>query len=116
MSTTYLNAVGPHVRAPQSKPDLVIPFLACASLVGGLQSATHHAATVVTGTTTADVLSGVLVVTDGAHLVDHVTQDARTEDVAEAPLRRWSRAGCVRSSCCEWVFGVKYSHADRSRN
>ena len=41
MSTTYNNAVGPQVRAPQSKPGLVIPFLACASLVFGLQSATQ---------------------------------------------------------------------------
>ncbi len=42
MSTTYNNAVGPQVRAPQSKPGLVIPFLACASLVMGLQSATQY--------------------------------------------------------------------------
>ena len=42
MSTTFNNAVGPQVRAPQSKPDLVIPFLACASLVVGLQSATQY--------------------------------------------------------------------------
>ena len=42
MSTTYNNAVGPQVRAPQPKPGLVIPFLACASLVVGLQSATQY--------------------------------------------------------------------------
>ena len=41
MSTTYNNAVGPQVRAPQPKPGVVIPFLACASLVFGLQSATQ---------------------------------------------------------------------------
>ena len=41
MSTTYNNAVGPQVRAPQPKPGAVIPFLACASLVFGLQSATQ---------------------------------------------------------------------------
>ncbi|MFO0702012.1 MAG: hypothetical protein U0236_22590 [Nitrospira sp.] len=41
MSTTYNNAVGPQVRAPQPKPGVVIPFLACASLVVGLQSATQ---------------------------------------------------------------------------
>ena len=41
MSTTYNNAVGPQVRAPQPKPGLVIPVLACASLVFGLQSATQ---------------------------------------------------------------------------
>lgn len=81
MSSMYNNAVGPHVRAPQSKPGLVIPFLACASLVREITAATH----VVTGTTTAYVLSGVLVVTDGAHLVDRTTPDARAEDVAEAP-------------------------------
>jgi type IV secretion system protein VirD4 len=42
MSTTFNNAVGPHVRAPQPKPDVVIPFLACASLLVGLQSATQY--------------------------------------------------------------------------
>ncbi len=42
MSSTYNNAVGPQVRAPQPKPGLVIPFLACASLVVGLQSATQY--------------------------------------------------------------------------
>lgn len=42
MSTTFNNAVGPQVRAPQSKPGLVIPFLACASLVFGLQAATQY--------------------------------------------------------------------------
>ena len=42
MSPTFNNAVGPHVRTPQSKPGLVIPFLACASLVVGLQSATQY--------------------------------------------------------------------------
>ncbi|MBS0152681.1 MAG: type IV secretory system conjugative DNA transfer family protein [Nitrospira sp.] len=41
MSTTYNNAVGPQVRAPHPKPGLVIPFLACASLVFGLQAATQ---------------------------------------------------------------------------
>ena len=41
MSTTYNNAVGPQVRAPHPKPGLVIPLLACASLVVGLQSATQ---------------------------------------------------------------------------
>ncbi len=41
MSTAYNNAVGPHVRTPQPKPGLVIPLLACASLVVGLQSATQ---------------------------------------------------------------------------
>jgi hypothetical protein len=41
MSSTYNNAVGLHVRAPQSKPRLVISSLACASLVVGLQAATH---------------------------------------------------------------------------
>ncbi|MDR4469810.1 MAG: type IV secretory system conjugative DNA transfer family protein, partial [Nitrospira sp.] len=33
---------GPQVRSPQSKPGLVIPFLACASLMVGLQSATQY--------------------------------------------------------------------------
>jgi len=42
MSTTYNNAVGPQVRAPHPKPGLVIPFLACASLVFGLQAATQY--------------------------------------------------------------------------
>jgi type IV secretion system protein VirD4 len=42
MSSTYNNAVGPQVRAPQPKPSLVIPVLACASLVVGLQSATQY--------------------------------------------------------------------------
>jgi len=42
MSTTYNNAVGPHVRDSPSKPGLVIPFLACASLLVGLQSATQY--------------------------------------------------------------------------
>ncbi len=42
MSATYNNAVGPQVRAPQPKPGLVIPFLACVSLVVGLQSATQY--------------------------------------------------------------------------
>ncbi len=41
MSSTYNNAVGPQVRAPHPKPGLVIPLLACASLVVGLQSATQ---------------------------------------------------------------------------
>ncbi len=41
MSTIYNNAVGPHVRTPQPKPGLVIPFLACSSLVFGLQWATY---------------------------------------------------------------------------
>ena len=41
MSTTYNNAVGPQVRAPHPKPGVMIPFLACASLVFGLQSATQ---------------------------------------------------------------------------
>ena len=41
MSTTYNNAVGPQVRAPHPKPGLVIPLLACASLVVGLQAATQ---------------------------------------------------------------------------
>ncbi|MFO0702155.1 MAG: conjugal transfer protein TraG, partial [Nitrospira sp.] len=41
MSTTYNNAVGPQVRTPHPKPGLVIPVLACASLVVGLQSATQ---------------------------------------------------------------------------
>lgn len=83
MSTTFNNAVGPQVRAPQPKPGLVIPFLACASLVVGLQSATHHTATVVTGTTTADVLSGMLAVEDGANVVDLLRRDTLSEDVAE---------------------------------
>ena len=83
MSPTFNNAVGPHVRAPQPKPGLVIPFLACASLVVGLQSATHHAATLVTGTTTADVLSGMLAVEDGANVVDLLGRDTLSEDVAE---------------------------------
>ena len=42
MSTAYNNAVGPQVRALQPKSGLVIPFLACASLVVGLQSATQY--------------------------------------------------------------------------
>ena len=42
MSTTYNNAVGPQVRAPHPKPGLAIPFLACASLMVGLQSATQY--------------------------------------------------------------------------
>lgn len=42
MSTTFNNAVGPQVRAPQPNPGVVIPFLACASLVFGLQSATQY--------------------------------------------------------------------------
>ena len=42
MNTTYNNAVGPQARAPHPKPGLVIPFLACASLVFGLQSATQY--------------------------------------------------------------------------
>ncbi len=54
-----------------------------ASLDFGLQSAIHHAATVVTGTTKADVLSGMLAVEDGAHLVDLTTQDTLSEDLAE---------------------------------
>jgi type IV secretion system protein VirD4 len=41
MSTTFNNAVGPQVRAPHPKPGVVIPFLACASLIFGLQSATQ---------------------------------------------------------------------------
>jgi hypothetical protein len=83
MSSTFNNAVGPQVRAPQPKPGLVIPFLACASLVVGLQSATHHAATLVTGTTTADVLSGMLAVEDGANVVDLLGRDTLSEDLAE---------------------------------
>lgn len=58
-----------------------------ASLVVGLQLVTHHAATVVTGTTKADVLYGMRAVEDGAHLVDRTTQDVRAEDVAEAPYQ-----------------------------
>ncbi len=42
MSLAHNNAVGPQVRAPQAKPGLVIPLLACASLVVGLQSATQY--------------------------------------------------------------------------
>ncbi|MGE0470520.1 MAG: type IV secretory system conjugative DNA transfer family protein [Nitrospira sp.] len=42
MSSTYNNAVGPQVRTPQPKPGLIIPFLACASLVFGLQAATQY--------------------------------------------------------------------------
>ncbi len=84
MSPTFNNAVGPHVRAPQPKPGLVIPFLACASLVVGLQWATHHAATVVTGPTKADVLSGMLAVEDGANDVDLLRRDTLSEDVANA--------------------------------
>ena len=83
MSPTDYHAVGPHVRAPHPKPGLVIPFLACASLLGGLQSAIHHAATVVTGTTKADVLYGMRAVEDGAHLVDRTTQDTLSEEVTE---------------------------------
>ena len=83
MSPTDNHAMGPHVRAPHPQPGLVIPFLACASLVVGLQSATHHTAPVVTGTTTADVLSGMLAVEDGANVVDLLRRDILSEDVAE---------------------------------
>lgn len=41
MSTVHNNAVGPQVRTPQPKPGLLIPLLVCASLVVGLQAATH---------------------------------------------------------------------------
>ena len=63
MSTTFNNAVGPHVRAPQPKPG-----------------------TVVTGTTTADVLSGMLAVEDGANDVDLLRRDTLSEDVAEVEV------------------------------
>jgi hypothetical protein len=34
MSPVQNNAVGPQVRAPQPKPGLLVPLLACASFVG----------------------------------------------------------------------------------